>query len=283
MSSIVQRIKIRFEITRNLWRHGVRGGSIALYPIVRRLKGRNELSFRNGFRLRSPREEPLLSLFHEVWVDRHYTIPGYVISSGDTVIDIGANVGTFTLWTANAAPGVRIIAVEPFAPTIEFLRKNLAESKVKNVTVIEACCGGNSGEAQLRLRGPAASHTIYRKDVYGSELPVIAQCRMITLDQLFSDHGVQRCDLLKLDCEGAEYEILFSASQDTLDRVQRIVMEYHTGMNEHTPEALAAELRRLGFEVQLLPLVDEEAGYLTATRYSSSTRKSDARDAPTNG
>ena len=48
-----------------------------------------------------------------------------------------------------------------------------------------------------------------------------------TLEQIYSDGEIEQCDLLKIDCEGAEYEILFGASSELLDRTRRMALEYH--------------------------------------------------------
>jgi hypothetical protein len=72
--------------------------------------------------------------------------------------------------------------------------------------------------------------------------------------------------LLKLDCEGAEYDILLNASGPLLSKIRQIAVEYHVGLTPHQPEELAERLERDGFETDLQPLVDEEGGYLYASR-----------------
>ncbi|HUS57466.1 MAG TPA: FkbM family methyltransferase, partial [Planctomycetota bacterium] len=65
---------------------------------------------------------------------------------------------------------------------------------------------------------------------------------------------VERCDLLKLDCEGAEYDALLGAPRALLERIGRIVMEYHPMPNAaQTADALAAHLRAAGFGVAVSP------------------------------
>ena len=256
----------RIRIARNLLRCGVTLGSVLLYPVRRRLTGKNQLKLRGGVTVAALAAEPLLSIFHEVWVERHYAIPGFAAKPGDVIVDIGANVGVFTLWAARRSKGARIISVEPFPATARFLRENLARSGIGNVTVVEACVGGAEREVVLRSRGPAAGNTIYEHDAYGSQLEAIATCKMTTLDRIFADHAIDECALLKLDCEGAEYEILYAASEKTLRAIRNIAMEYHVGMNEHSPPELVQFLREHGFRVELGPLIDEEGGYMIASR-----------------
>jgi len=266
VSAIMASLATYMHTVALLIRGGVRPGSIVFYPIGRRWNGTNRLKLRNGITLVAPREEPLLSLFEEVWVKRYYAPPGYTIAAGEVIIDIGAHVGTFTVWAASANRQARVIAVEPFGPNLRYLRQNVAANRLANVTILEACCGGTEGTVELQARGPAARNTIYCSDNYGSIFRAIAQVHVVTLDRIFSEQGIEHCDLLKLDCEGAEYDILYAASETTLARIRRIAMEYHVGMNQHRPELLAAKLEQCGFTVDLHPPMDEEGGYMLASR-----------------
>ena len=182
------------------------------------------------------------------------------------MVDIGANVGVFALWVTTRNPLARVICVEPSPRTCEFLRRNISKNKLNNVTVVQAACGGKSGEADLYCRGVAAMDTLYCQDNYGSKFHLVAKIAVLTLQDLFEQFDVQVCNLLKLDCEGAEYEILFNASGDALDRVEAITMEYHVGLNEYTPDQLTRFLESRGFSVKQTPLLDEEGGYLYATK-----------------
>lgn len=247
-------------------RNNVCISSMLLYPVRRHLHFDNRLTLTNGIALSAPNEEPLLHLFEEVWVKGHYSIPEFSIGDGDVIVDVGAHVGTFTVWAASRNPKARVVAVEPSASTLKYLRRNVETNHLRNVTIVEAACGGSNGTVALMSRGPAACNTIYRTDNYASSFSPAGRAEMITLDKLFSDLSIEHCDLLKLDCEGAEYEILYSAGKETLDRVRRIAMEYHTGMNRYSPESLAEHLKGIGFKVDLQAPLDEEGGYLLATR-----------------
>ena len=70
----------------------------------------------------------------------------------------------------------------------------------------------------------------------------------MTLAQLLDGAGVDRCDLLKLDCEGAEYEILETMGPEVAGRIDQITMEVHRIEGRSIPQ-LVGHLRRLGFAV----------------------------------
>ncbi|WP_109488149.1 FkbM family methyltransferase [Occallatibacter savannae] len=264
--SYVGRLKTNARTARMLLQNDVRLGSALFYPLRRQLHLDNQLILRGGIKISAPSSEPLLHLFKEIWVEGQYRIPGFSIGDGKVIVDVGSHVGMFTMWAAVPHPGARVIAVEPFSESLAYLRRNVSSNHLSNVQVIEAACGASDCMVDLLARGPAACNTIYSTDRYGNSFRTTQQVKMITLSTLFSDCAIEHCDMLKLDCEGAEYDILYSAGRRTLDRVENIAMEYHLGLNQHEPRHLAGFLQEEGFRVDLKPPLDQEGGYLIATR-----------------
>jgi len=236
-----------------LARAGATLPSILLFPVRRRLRHpRNQIALRNGASLVSPPDEPLLGLIQEIWLDQCYADESPDSTSGGVVVDIGAHVGVFTAWAATQYKGCRVVALEPSSRMCAALRENVAASRLRDVTVVQAACGARAGEATLYARGAEGMNSLHRKDM--------------TLDEVFHRFAIERCALLKLDCEGAEYDILFNAADVTLGRVERIAMEYHVGLAPGSPEGLRDFLDVRGFSVRYSPLADEEGGYLHAVR-----------------
>ena len=86
-----------------------------------------------------------------------------------------------------------------------------------------------------------------------------------SLDQIFQDLELERCDFLKMDCEGSEYEIIFGASDHILRRIKHIYLEYHDGFTSYSHKDLADFLQKKGFRVELLPnCAHHELGLLYA-------------------
>jgi FkbM family methyltransferase len=131
-------------------------------------------------------------------------------SKMDLVIDIGANCGIFSSRASRYAN--RIIAYEPLAENFKFLKKNLKHNKITNVEVHKLGLG-KKGNARMipMLSGSYVG-------VLGKE-PV----KLIGLDDIEFD----RCDLLKVDCEGSEYDLFKYASAETLKKIKRFSMEVH--------------------------------------------------------
>jgi FkbM family methyltransferase len=246
---------------------GVRPTSALAYPVRRRVPPRrNRLALAGGEVLVSPADEQLLTLFEEIWVRQSYRPKGWQAPPDSTVVDIGANVGVFAVWAARRLRAGRIVAVEPSSEAVRALLANLDRNGVTGASVLQVAVGGTPGEATLRRRGPGAMSTLFERDLYGSDFHAVGSVRVVTLDDLFGLLAVERCDLLKIDAEGAEYDILLGARPETLAKLHHIAVEYHVGLNEHRPEELEMHLERYGFAVTRFPPLDVEGGHLHASR-----------------
>src|SRR5262249_47317322 len=144
--------------------------------------------------------------------------PRFAIAGGDRVLDIGANVGAFTLLAARAAPQGRICAVEPETGNFALLQQNVALNRAQNVDLLQAAVGASEGRA-LVSSGGILSSTVTDSGNAGQTVP------QVTLASLVARLG--EVDLLKMDCEGAEFDIFFSTPLPVLRKIRRITMEYH--------------------------------------------------------
>jgi hypothetical protein len=83
----------------------------------------------------------------------------------------------------------------------------------------------------------------------------------------FVKNKIQKCDLLKIDCEGLEYEILESLESELYAKIQRIVLEYHNGCPRRI-EKLRRKLESEGFFVEtLIPAYSRVQGLLRCWRH----------------
>jgi FkbM family methyltransferase len=168
------------------------------------------------------------------------------------VVDIGGNVGLFAARTALLAE--RVITCEPVSINFERLQKNC--SGYPHVEAHNIAVNGTGESVRIwypredRLSGQFSQFAdrVRKADTSldGRYEDVAAK----TLDQLFEDCGVEHCDLLKLDVEGAEYEILHATSDETFAKIDRIHAEYHD-VGEEDPstriDAFLEFLRSKGF------------------------------------
>lgn len=153
------------------------------------------------------------------------------------VVDVGANIGDFAVRAARLCPNGRVIAVEPLSAYGRMIETQMKLNGLRNVTWVPAALSGQDGETiGGEIGGLYATGDAIREPV-----------RMMTLERLVQEQGLTRIDLLKLDCEGAEWDILPAAGH-LLPLVRQIAMEFHC-LHGWTPERLASWLEARGFEV----------------------------------
>jgi len=202
----------------------------------------------------------------ETFLDRFYERYGFAIRPDWNIIDIGAGIGEYTLYAALAQPGINLFSFEPYLESFVLMQENLGLNAVTNVQVFNDAIGAATGELILDLAGgePLQFQSHLDKAVHIEKGVTV---NSISLVDALAKLGLESCDLLKLDCEGAEYPILFGAPRSALERVQRIVMEYHDNLTPYTHTDLTSFLQERGFEVETFPNpVHSHLGYLRAQR-----------------
>jgi FkbM family methyltransferase len=193
--------------------------------------------------------------FVDVFVLRDYDVPHLDWKSLKTIVDVGANIGMATLWFAQRAKDATILAIEPAPAALSLLRSNLAAAGLLDrVDVLPVALGSTSGTGQLHVSDSSVQTAVRfpTSPIGDYSIPVV------TLAQAIAERRIGSIDLLKLDCEGAEFAILESADGSTLARIGTIVGEYHEFANNHA-EDLKICLERQGFDVELRPHPRESA------------------------
>lgn len=206
----------------------------------------------------------------ETFLDRFYEKYGFTIQPYWKIIDIGAGIGDYALYAATAQPNSQVFAFEPYPQSLVLMQENLRLNSIQNAQAFDKAIGTVSGELMLDLTGgePLQFQSFLRQTgTMEKSLPVQA----LSLADALALLEIESCDLLKLDCEGAEYSILFDTPQPVLERIQRIVMEYHDNIVQYTHQYTHHDLTRFlnerGFRVETFPNpVHSYLGYLRAIR-----------------
>lgn len=166
-----------------------------------------------------------------------------------TVIDIGAHIGAFSLYVAHQSPQAHVFAYEPDPVTESFLRKNIDQNNLQNrIKSTKAAVGGSEGTGTLHVLPNRSETNSMFRSLEGSHAVTV---RTVTLKNIFDEHKIDRCDVLKMNAEGVEYDILYGLPADYLQRIQAIVMNYHLFVPKPrcTPQELKSYLESHGFTV----------------------------------
>lgn len=217
----------------------------------------NLYRMRCGARLCTRRNGSDFHMIDEIWAFRKYDYFGYQIKPGDVVVDVGANIGAFTVYAAVVCGASRVLSFEPFPSNYKMLTRNVETNQLRMVTCVNQAVGGNRGMRTLRLNSTdSGSHSL----VYGSSGNSV-QVECCTLEDVFRQFSLTKIDYLKMDCEGAEYEILEN-SASRIRQIGRISMETHT-LPDRKTEDLEKLLLSEHFDVRVF-----DRDRLYATRLS---------------
>jgi len=197
----------------------------------------------NSILIQHGSEDDPIFLFREIFIERSYTPSWfYQPSGGDTVIDVGANIGMFMLYLVWRAPEIRVHCFEPGAKTRTRLEAQVqANCLDRTVSVYPHAISDKAGIATLKLSGNSGHQSFFASDFVGTKEEVV---ETLSLQDALEKCGVKEVNLLKIDVEGAEIEILESAPTAVWKRIQRVVCEYHDllrpGCRERVMKVLAA-------------------------------------------
>lgn len=205
---------------------------------------------RNNIKVEVPRR--LLPEFKDIFMEGCYSRGlGIRVPDNPTVIDIGANAGFFSLFAAARFPGARIYSYEPIEINYSQLMRNVDLNERANIRCFRKAVFSHSGQLSLHydtIDSLSTSATIL--DHAGTQDRTI-KVSCITLPEIFNEQGIERCDILKLDCEGSEYDILYKCPLSCLKMISQIVAEVHAGKEaDHNREALEAFLELHGFSTR---------------------------------
>jgi len=181
------------------------------------------------------------------WAQREMDLLKEWIAPGDVVIDVGAYIGTHTLFFARAvSPGGRVIAVEPQRLPFQILCGNIALNSLSNVYTYMAAAGRESGTVSI----PAIDYEQSNNFSAFSLLPILAsddpwfgeEVPVMTLDGL----KLQKCKLIKIDVEGMEADVL-RGSLSTIQKLKPIL--YVENNNRGDSTELVRLIRDLGYDI----------------------------------
>lgn len=162
------------------------------------------------------------------------------------IVDIGAGLGDFTVYAAKHCPDGVVLAYEPLPESFDLLQRNLAINAITNVQAYNLATAETSSSLALEEVEREAVSTRFVVDKSSSRETTAVQLEHV-LDLL--PNG--RCDFMKIDCEGCEYDLILNSRPEVLHRINRISMEYHDEITANSGLDLAEHLTSLGFIVQM--------------------------------
>ncbi|HEX3911366.1 MAG TPA: FkbM family methyltransferase [Solirubrobacteraceae bacterium] len=155
-----------------------------------------------------------------------------LIKPGQTVYDVGANIGFFTILCSRlVGPEGHVYAFEPIPQNLATLRHNVTLNALSNVTIVDKALSSSTGVAQMFVSPWSAFHSLNvegatKQEDHGPDEGEVT-VQTVTLDEFVQGEGVRAPDLLKIDVEGAELIVVQGMSQTLRAEEPLLLVELH--------------------------------------------------------
>jgi FkbM family methyltransferase len=218
------------------------------------LKSNNNIYlFRNGVKIATNGNIDV-STIAVIWIKKNYG----KMPANATIVDIGANIGAFSVYAACSGDNNQVYSYEPMPENYELLVRNIKINNMeKRIRAFNLGISSQKERAMLYLND-SLSHSI----CCWKEGKPSVEISCISLEDIFTSNSLKSIDILKIDCEGAEYAILFGASSACFKRIKEIRMEYHNIDGRNKADELIRFLQEQGKKVVLLRERNEYCGDL---------------------
>jgi FkbM family methyltransferase len=225
----------------------------------------------NGITFSIPTKS-LYMVFKEIFMSDFYRIRQLVkrLPDNPVIVDIGGNAGYFNMILFAHIDSAKVIAYEPIFENYKLFQENVKRnsSMTGKVTVFNMAVTGTPveevsiyKEVENNNSVTASIYTDFSKDNFN-----VIKVKAISLEQIVETNNLDCVDLLKLDCEGSEYPIIYETPRKVWDKVKMVYMEDHPLDQDKRNHASAVNfLQSLGFTCDSV-LADNACYAVLATR-----------------
>ena len=191
------------------------------------------------------------------------------LKAGMTFLDIGANVGYYSLIGATCVGSAgRVVALEPDAAIAAILRRNVEVNSFRNVEVVQGAACGVCGIVKF---GRAVS-TSYASGLSCENAVDWIEVPGYSLDSLIVELHIPQVDVVKLDVEGAEIETIEGMKRILAEVRPKLMMELHSHIREADSHPAVVELKKAGYYVRHI-----SGNHVVAEPISSRSREANSR------
>lgn len=196
----------------------------------------NSKRFRNQVRIRKSNSD--IEIFYQVFCELQYDMLFYLDFTPRRIIDCGSNVGYSCLYFADKFQDAEIVAIEPESNNFALLELNTCN--YGNIRRYHAAIWDHPAVLSIKdeMQG-SAGFEMQEKDNPGS-----ANLPGITISQVADENGFDVIDIVKLDIEGAEYDLFLNDPHDWLSRTKCLIIELHDNLKPGTSRLFFQEMAK---------------------------------------
>lgn len=226
------------------------------------LKTSIKLSLKNGIIVQGENPLALMIIIYEIFKKEIYTATPLSIGVNDIVVDIGANVGIFSIFAAKKTSNF-VYAYEPFPQSFENIKKNAKNNSLNNIKVFNQAVSSRIGEAKLYIADQDSGNLLFDYNLKG-RLKKYIKVKTITLEKIFRSQKLSKIDFLKIDCEGSEGDIFLSTPDEIFKNIYQIAIEFHDNVSKLTHVQIIDKLTHLKYKTKIRMERNSPFGYIYA-------------------
>ncbi|MBN2368845.1 FkbM family methyltransferase [Candidatus Woesearchaeota archaeon] len=187
------------------------------------------------------------------------------VKNNSVVIDIGANIGVYSVYACMTSKNTKVYAYEPMPDSFSLLSENLRLNKLeKSVEAFKLGIAGKKTIRRLFIAGKSPFHSLFPEKKGQKSIDI--SC--ITLKDVFEKNNIKKCDILKIDVECAEYEILFNTPDKYFQRTSKVLIEYQNLDKNRNLERLKEFFEKKGYKITKLRKDSKKYGIVWFERQS---------------
>lgn len=238
LKSIYLRVRLLLSRFIKARKFGIYFFSSRFFKIPKKIK-----FFNTEIDLNTPDEKNMNEIFTEIFLDDTYQlerIKNFSKKKGfkiNTVLDIGGNCGLTSILIRSYFPSSTIHCYEPNIDLEKYLKPN---SKIANFKYYLEAVGAKSCLVKLNIDNTQSVLSSISSDKIGTT-------KQISFQEAIERFGKNNVDIVKMDCEGSEWEILEIV--DLWKNIKFITMEYHLGMNNYDHSKILSAIEKIGFKI----------------------------------
>lgn len=222
-----------------------------------------------SFKIRTSSDDPSddhnldYKVIDETWTENVYRIHEYQFKHNAVFVDVGANIGSVSLYVDNfnkvrdSDNKIKVYSIEPEPHNLLLLEENINNNPTENITVVNNAIWHEQKNVFITNRGGNSSI------VDGSSAESV-EVLAITIQDLIDRYSIDEIDVMKIDIEGAEFDLIVNTPPETLAKIRYLVLEFDKSFDGSFGKMIEKLAKQFGLEILGSP---ERGGYVYANRY----------------
>jgi len=156
-------------------------------------------------------------------------LPEFDFANAKSIIDIGGHIGAFSIYTSIKCPNAKIFTLEPNEESFSILKLNKEENDLTNIFIYKTAVTSKRDKVKLYLDKENWGHS--------TSMMISNNFEIVDSQDLISfalNHNISEIDLIKFNCEGAEFEIINSLTPEFMGRIKTMIILYHEDLTKNS-------------------------------------------------